>query len=683
MKISELRMWGFRCFKSANPFTPTDISPVVVSFDPEITALIGRNGSGKSALLEALQRLFGETREERNVRAEDFFVSPGETIDKLPKREFFVEVLLSFSELNQAQQANQYTVPAAYHHMVVDGPGQSPTARIRLEATWQSAGTLDGIIEENIYWLLTTDAVPFGPPLDANIKRKMTAAERASIAVRYIPASRDVTALTRLTVRALGRSMLQSIHWQHEAEIRKLVTQASAALDSEEALARVNDCINACWTELNTADTETSARLSVISPDFQQIVRAASIALDSSPSGRPLGIEDLSDGQRSLFHFALVKSLLDFKLALEADVAAGKKPPFRAEFMRAPALTIFAFEEPENHLAPFFLSRLITELQKLTASQRVQGVVTSHSPSIVGRLEPTALRYLNRNGKTGNSVGSPLQLPPDGDEAGKFVREAVRAHPEIYFARHAIFGEGASEEVVLPRLAEALDVPIDRSFVAIVPVGGRYINHFWRLVTQLGIPHTTLLDFDCGRSSGDIAQIKAIAKAILEFKLPPDQSLREGLERTQQFNRELAFGVEHGWDQKGLKGWTDFFEQYGVFFSAPLDLDMLMLEAFPNEYKKLPPGMRGPQAPDDPIKQTNSAQRVLGDDGFGPVAYKGTSWMQFFPWYAYLFLGARGKPAIHLSALSGLSNQAIKNGCPAVISRLIRRVAKELTDPSV
>ena len=311
----------------------------------------------------------------------------------------------------------------------------------------------------------------------------------------------------------------------------------------------------------------------MLPPDFQQIVRAASIILEPSAIGRTLGIEDLSDGQRSLFHFALVKSLLDFKLGLEAEVAAGKKPPFAPDFTRAPALTIFAFEEPENHLAPYFLSRLITELQKLTRTQRVQGIVTSHSPAIVGRLEPQALRHMRLNSISGVSLGSPLELPTDTDEAAKFVREAVRAHPEIYFARHAIFGEGASEEIALPRLAEAFSIPIDRSFVAIVPIGGRYVGHFWRLVTQLGIPHTTLLDLDLGRSTGDVTQIKAIANAMLELKTPADEDMKTNLTTAQALERSAGWGKNDGWSMDKLQRWVDFFEKHGVFFSSPLDLE--------------------------------------------------------------------------------------------------------------
>jgi putative ATP-dependent endonuclease of the OLD family len=140
MKIVEIKMWRFRCFGSSDPATDgkPDAKPVSVSFDSEITALIGRNGSGKSALLEALQRLFGEIREERVVRPEDFFVPPGERLDSKPERQMFIEVLLAFPELEKGAKGSEKTVPAGFRHMIVDGPDKMPIARIRLEATWQS-----------------------------------------------------------------------------------------------------------------------------------------------------------------------------------------------------------------------------------------------------------------------------------------------------------------------------------------------------------------------------------------------------------------------------------------------------------------------------------------------------------------------------------------------------------------
>jgi putative ATP-dependent endonuclease of OLD family len=108
---------------------------------------------------------------------------------------------------------------------------------------------------------------------------------------------------------------------------------------------------------------------------------------------------------------------------------------------------------------------------------------------------------------------------------------------------------------------------------------------------------------------------------------------------------------------------------------------MLMLEAFKGAYTTLPTGAKGPQKPDDAVRQQEAAARVLGADGFGATAYATGAHLPFFPWYAYLFLGNRGKPAIHLSALAHLSDADIAKYCPPVIARLIDRIAKALEGP--
>lgn len=107
-----------------------------------------------------------------------------------------------------------------------------------------------------------------------------------------------MTALTRLTVGSLGQSLMQSVLWANKEKIQNPVKDAATALDSESALKQVNEAIDACWKELNTADTETSARLSVLPPDFQQIVRAASILLKPSLTGRVPRVGTSSSGTK-------------------------------------------------------------------------------------------------------------------------------------------------------------------------------------------------------------------------------------------------------------------------------------------------------------------------------------------------------------------------------------------------
>ncbi len=56
MHIESVTLRNFRCFGP---------EPTTATLGPDITALIGVNGAGKTAFIEVLRRLFGVTREER------------------------------------------------------------------------------------------------------------------------------------------------------------------------------------------------------------------------------------------------------------------------------------------------------------------------------------------------------------------------------------------------------------------------------------------------------------------------------------------------------------------------------------------------------------------------------------------------------------------------------------------
>ena len=110
--------------------------------------------------------------------------------------------------------------------------------------------------------------------------------------------------------------------------------------------------------------------------------------------------------------------------------------------------------------------------------------------------------------QTRQSSVKSIKMPTGDADAAKFVRGAMLAYPELYFARFVLLVEGNSERIVLPGLAEALDLLIDPAFVAIVPLGGRHVHHFWRLLSDLGIPYATLLDLDLGREGGGFGRIE-------------------------------------------------------------------------------------------------------------------------------------------------------------------------------
>lgn len=66
MKIENIAVRNFRCFGP---------DWMEVSLEEQVTAFVGGNGSGKTALFQALSRLFGVTRADRTVTKKDFHIA--------------------------------------------------------------------------------------------------------------------------------------------------------------------------------------------------------------------------------------------------------------------------------------------------------------------------------------------------------------------------------------------------------------------------------------------------------------------------------------------------------------------------------------------------------------------------------------------------------------------------------
>ena len=233
--------------------------------------------------------------------------------------------------------------------------------------------------------------------------------------------------------------------------------------------------------------------------------------------------------------------------------------------------------------------------------------------------------------------------------------------------------EGDSERVVLPKLGEALGLTLDPAFVAVAPLGGRHVQHFWRLLSDLGIPYATLLDLDLGRAGGGWGRIKTAVQNLIDIGVPR----AELLETTDGVLSSAEFAEMHEWanseDHVSLHSWLARLRSHGVFFSKPLDLDLAMLRAFPAAYEAIIPAGGGPR------KSGDAAASVLGAGGAGEAAYTGpyAGLPALFPAYRYHFL-TRSKPATHIEALSRLNRADMVRAMPTGIKVLLRHLAEKL-----
>ncbi len=651
MFIERLILSNFRCFGP---------EPHTIELSSGLTAFVGVNGAGKTAVMQALQRLFGVTSEQRRLRRQDFHV-PAVEAGPVRQRSFGIEAIVAFPELER-EDGDDAVIPEFFHQMAADDAGRLK-CRLRLQAAWSDDGSLDGAIEQK-FWAVRT----FGP-FDEAACIELKAIDRARIQMIYVPATRD--GASQVTAFLRGR-LWRAINWSQQ--VREVFAEAGATLNDafagEAAVDLVTGAVRRRWQEVHSAGTDTTPLFRPVDLRFQEFIRKVEVVFHPDEAGRERGLDDLSDGQRSLFHLAMTAATLDVEARIAADPAAAG---FQVDGVPLPALTLIAVEEPENHLAPFYLSRIIRQIEDLTGGTRAQAVVSSHSASILARVDPTQVRHFRLDAPDRTATVRPIRLPEGEEEVAKFVREAVRAYPELYFARFVVLGEGASEEVVLPRLAEALGFAIDRSFVAVVPLGGRHVNHLWRLLTDLDIPYATLLDLDWGRAGGGWGRIKTACTQLLENGVAPWALFGAHLDPAGPAANLARFDAMPAEDGANLHDWARRLRQFGVFFCAPLDLDYSMLRAFPVAYQIVEPGRQGPSNRGDPRTS------VLGEDG-GPELY-GADQDQALRWYRYLFLG-RGKPGTHVRVLSGLASADLAASAPEELRALLDAIVARLEPPA-
>lgn len=638
MHIESVTLTNFRCFGPDS---------VRVELDPALTVMVGANGAGKSAAFDALARLFGVTDEERRVRPEDFHV-PVDEENPPSVRELSIEVVVAFPELEENDYEDDDddsfdSVPEFFRQMAATDAGELK-CRLRLEATWTDDGSVGGTVTESVRVVQTFDA-----DYTDDQWSPLRPADRVRIQMIYVPAARD--GARHVTAFLKGR-LWRAAQWTEK--LRAVVEKASTALSkefrSEPVIDTVEVALASRWQELHKADTDADPLFRPVEREFSQFVARAQLMFEPTETGHERRADQLSDGQRSLLHIALTAATLD----VEALIASGsKEDEFDVDLARLPSLTLLVVEEPENSLSPYFLSRIVLQMLDVAEGTNAQCMVSSHSASVLARADPEAVRHFRLDDSRA-AVVNRLVLPEGNDERATYVREAVRAFPELYFARFVVLGEGSSEEVVLPLLAEARDVVIDRSFVAVVPLGGRHVNHFWRLLAGLGIPYATVLDLDSGRDGGGEGRIRNVCTQLLEIGTDPFVDLDD-------FD-----DVDDVADLKedDLEALLAALRKLDVYFCAPLDLDMTLLVAYYDDYKTLAPGQTGPH-------ESSAFGAVLGPNG-DPEVYE--DWDDEMRWYRYLFLN-RSKPSTHLRVLSNIELETLAHNTPEPLDALIARIS--------
>ena len=627
MKLHSIKITNFQSFgKEPTEFTLE-----------EITYLIGPNGSGKTAVLQALCRLFAFDSSLRRVKRTDFHI-PQNEFSPPDQRTLCIEADFTFPETTDDEDNS--TVAPFFSHMRLDGVTGLPRVRFRLTATMDFIGE----IEEKFECVLTQDG---------KTTQSVSRADRSLIQLHYLPAQRNPSDHIAYNTNALLGRLLRAVNWKNESEnVRTLTEQINTCLENNISVQTISEALKKTWEIVHKGSYFKEPKISFAHSEIENILRHMSVSFTPGHDEEIVDFSRLSDGQKSMLYLSLVLT----SQSIYHSVKNNENNSFDVEKLRPPIFTLIALEEPENSLSPHYLGRVIEALKQTTQHNDAQAIIATHAPAILRRVSPEHIRYLRLNNLRTTMIRM-ICLPDKSDDAHKFVREAIQAFPEIYFSRLVVLGEGDSEEIVLPRILSAKRVPVDSSAITIAPLGGRHVNHFWRLLSQLEIPYITLLDLDVARFAGGWGRIKYANDQLKIFE--PEKILPDNY-AIPEWNSSEYFILEY-------EHYLDELEKKDIFYSRPMDLDFSMLKAFPNKFKI---------KNNDTLPSQSLVESVLGESHHNPEQYTEEE-RKLFSSYRKLFkLGS--KPVNHIQALADLTDEELLKNMPESLSRLADAVKTKL-----
>ncbi|HIH3906764.1 TPA: ATP-dependent nuclease, partial [Streptococcus pneumoniae] len=638
--------------------------------------------------------LFSDKQNDRIIKKSDFHLPkgsrPGENT-----RNLFIETIFEFDELDGTPYSQ--AIPSFFEHFTVSKDGAKPFLRIRLESSWEDDGTVEGSIDTQFYYISSDEDT-----IRDEDKHRAPRKDLDKIRVLYVPASRTPEKELGNASGSMLSRLVNSINWTEDEinEITDKIDELNNTFLSENgALTQINNEIQKSWELYHEDNRFSQAELIINSSEMAAALRQIALKFSPTTTEEAFTVSDLGDGLRSIFYFSLVDSILDIELEITKDREENPdNPRFK---LIPPVLTILAIEEPENHIAPHHIGKLIKRFKQLGNNDNSQVILTSHSPAIVKRIDPEDLKYLRieNNDRVLQTIVSDIQLPPAIDESYKYIKGAIQAYPELYFAKLVVLGEGDSEELLLPKFFDLLGKEVDSSQISIVPLGGRHVNYFWKLLNALRIPHITLLDFDNERYGGGWGRIKYISQHLYELNTEFQEWFHT---QRLDFNEIGSRGCESIGAQR-LINWFNKLEEFNVYFSSPLDIDFLMLQHYKDNYLNTLSPIEGPVVSYNDSdgsskkvklsdldcldrlqlegfnKRKEEAIRATLKDKSGHGDSFNEEEKELMIWYQYFFLG-RGKPTTHMQFLSSISDDELTRNLPPVFEKIVNSAEELLGD---
>jgi len=126
--------------------------------------------------------------------------------------------------------------------------------------------------------------------------------------------------------------------------------------------------------------------------------------------------------------------------------------------------SIFGIEEPEMHLHPILVHKVCNIIKKLSVTNQI--FVATHSPILLDRCDPADVWLVRMEGKE-----SKITRVEGGNELANLLRDLEKSLSDVFFADGLLMVDGETEKAVIAAWAEKTGFDVDK--ISIMPGHGK------------------------------------------------------------------------------------------------------------------------------------------------------------------------------------------------------------------
>ncbi|MDL2009680.1 MULTISPECIES: ATP-dependent nuclease [Gammaproteobacteria] len=454
MYLAELSITNFRSFG------PDGIK---VRFREGVTALVGENDSGKTAVIDALRFLLGTTDQEwLRFNDDDFHKA---IKDNSESNE--IKIFGTFKKLTPSDKSG-------FAEYLTYGVNYEDEPILHLTLTAKRMGTRAG--RPYIATDIRSGKNGDGPNIDNNC--------RLLLAATYLRPLRDAERELSSGRNSRLSMVLNSLNGAEVGKLFDAVNADLSLLSFEEikslGLLGLGDLFNKLievHPHIENGKSKVNSHLEELQLHGDSLKSSISVSQNGSDSQRlrqlleklTLNVDNTSG------RLGLGSNNILF-IACELILLADEQEHF-------PLLLI---EEPEAHVHAQRQLRLVQYLQKIVDSQnykenKPQIIITTHSPNLASEINLNNLVII-RSGKAFSTADGETELDSNDYKFLSRFLDVTKAN--LFFARGVMIVEGDAENILMPTLARCIGKDFTEHGVSIINVGGVGLRRYAKILMR-------------------------------------------------------------------------------------------------------------------------------------------------------------------------------------------------------